>query len=90
MLMVAIPLLRTWTIWLVTGVTVEPRAMTIMAVFPPWSTLRRTRRIRPLAPQLNVLAGLLYSRTPGPPVIVWVTVICRRLLLESRVGKPLI
>lgn len=38
--------------------------------------------------QLRVLAGLLYSSSPGPPVRVWVTVICRRLLLDSREGKP--
>lgn len=43
-----------------------------------------------LAVELSVFAGLLYRRILGPPVTVCVTVICRRLFLDSLVGKRLI
>lgn len=37
---------------------------------------------------LRVSAGLLNSTIPGRTVREWVTVICRRRLLESRFGNP--
>lgn len=44
--------------------------------------------ILPITLGLSVEAGLLNSTIPGCTVSVWVTVICRRRLLESREGTP--
>lgn len=42
--------------------------------------LRVSRGLRPLA-------GLLVTSSGGPGVIVWVTLMCRRLLVESLLGR---
>lgn len=41
----------------------------------------------PLPPLLRPLAGLLVRTSPGLPTSVWVMYMCRRLLLESRLGR---
>lgn len=67
--------------------TLLPRAVTMTAALA-WPTVLSILTTFSEAAGLRPLAGLLVSRTRGRPMQVWVTVICRRLLLESLRGQP--
>lgn len=67
--------------------TLLPRAVTMTAALA-WPTVLSILTTFSDAAGLRPLAGLLVSRTRGRPIHVWVTVICRRLLLDSLRGQP--
>lgn len=67
-------------------VSLGPRAITIIRWLPVILPSRPTTRMDAL--ELSVLAGLLVSMTLGLPIRVWVTVMCRTRLLDSRPGPP--
>lgn len=60
-------------------------AMTMATLTEPSPPRTPTIRREPLV--LRPFAGLLVSSRGGAPIMVWVTSMCRRLFLDSLLGK---
>lgn len=72
--------------WLKRWISLRLRAIISMATFTLSICLSSLTTLRSSL-GLTPLAGLLVTISPGVRVRVWVIVICRRLLLESRLGQ---
>lgn len=81
-------LLTNMTRLVILWVKLTLRAMYITATFLPVKECTMPS-ILFISLGLRVEAGLLKSTTLGPTVRVWVTVMCRRRLFDSREGQQL-
>lgn len=79
-------LLVNMSVWLVQDVVIVLRAITTTARLSLPMECPRKSSILVSDMELRPLAGLLVNISPGPATSVWVTVMCRRRLLDSLPG----